>query len=706
MTGFFLADWAIFAVSLFNASLLLWLGLTVILNAERRTAGVWALGGSMLLGAAFFISHTAILDYELTPTTFSLEFWWRAGWMPVIASPFAWYAMMLWYAGYWSAPGDRLRRRQRPWFVASAALGLLLLLLIAFAGGLPSFIALTQLDMTAALTVGGLPILFALYPVFMLMCIVLSVDALLRPAPSERLMGDLARARTRPWLLGATLALLFVALLVSWFIGGAISTALAPFPHYNYPVVMQHVAWYDLAIESLIGLAILLIGQAIVSYEVFTGKTLPRRGFSRLWRSALMLSLGYAVLVGGSLVWGARLFYSLLLTTLLMVAFLAMSGWRSFVERDRFMAQLRPFVSSDHRLDRFLGSDSPDSARAHSLFAVLCRDVLDVGQGQLAALGGTAQLVGDPLVYPLDAAPVSLPPDFAAGAGDVARVDLGPLRWAVPLHGAYGPIGTLLLGEKQDGALFAQEEIEIAQASAERIIDMLAGEEISRRLLALQRRRLAETQVLDHRTRRELHDVILPDLHAAILDLSAPRPDREEVIASLSALHDRISRLIHVHPAVYFGANGGWDFVAEIRRMVDSEFAHEFTSVRWVGDAARSTPGLTPLEGLVAEVGFYAVREAVRNAAVHGRGADSHRPLSLTIALACGERLRVIVQDDGVGWAADSNTEAKQGGLLLHRTLLAAVGGNLAAESEPGSGTTVTIELPPQTRSEVQADRS
>jgi hypothetical protein len=71
VTGYFLTDWAIFAVSLFNASLLLWLGLTVILNAERRTMGVWVLGGGMLLGAAFFISHTAILDYELTPTTFS-----------------------------------------------------------------------------------------------------------------------------------------------------------------------------------------------------------------------------------------------------------------------------------------------------------------------------------------------------------------------------------------------------------------------------------------------------------------------------------------------------------------------------------------------------------------------------------------------------------------------------------------------------------
>jgi signal transduction histidine kinase len=173
------------------------------------------------------------------------------------------------------------------------------------------------------------------------------------------------------------------------------------------------------------------------------------------------------------------------------------------------------------------------------------------------------------------------------------------------------------------------------------------------------------------------------------------------VIASLSALHDRISRLIHVHPAAYFGTNGGWDFVAEVRRMVDSEFAHEFTSVRWAGDA--SSP---PLEGLVAEVGFYAVREAVRNAAVHGRGKQDQRPLGLTIMVACAERLRVAVQDDGVGWAADSNAGAKQGGLLLHQTLLAAVGGNLTAESTPGSGTRVTIELPLQTRSEAQANRS
>ena len=45
MTGVVLLDWAIIAVSLFNAILLLWLGLTVLLNADRRTWGVWVMGG-------------------------------------------------------------------------------------------------------------------------------------------------------------------------------------------------------------------------------------------------------------------------------------------------------------------------------------------------------------------------------------------------------------------------------------------------------------------------------------------------------------------------------------------------------------------------------------------------------------------------------------------------------------------------------------
>jgi hypothetical protein len=99
MSGMFLLDWAIVAVSLFNTVLLLWLGLTVLLNAERRTWGIWLAGGGLLMGAAFFVSHSAILGYGLDYQGPGIDFWWHIGWVPVIVLPFVWYVLMLWYSG-------------------------------------------------------------------------------------------------------------------------------------------------------------------------------------------------------------------------------------------------------------------------------------------------------------------------------------------------------------------------------------------------------------------------------------------------------------------------------------------------------------------------------------------------------------------------------------------------------------------------------
>src|SRR5207302_6567106 len=96
----------------------------------------------------------------------------------------------------------------------------------------------------------------------------------------------------------------------------------------------------------------------------------------------------------------------------------------------------------------------------------------------------------------------------------------GGALWAVPLWSERGLIGVLLLGEKLDHSLFSQEEIEIAQASGERMIDTQASAEMARRLMALQRRRLSESQVLDRQARRVLHDDVLPRLHTAMLTLS------------------------------------------------------------------------------------------------------------------------------------------------------------------------------------------
>ena len=142
--------------------------------------------------------------------------------------------------------------------------------------------------------------------------------------------------------------------------------------------------------------------------------------------------------------------------------------------------------------------------------------MLDAKLAYLIPLGASAALAGESLVYPQKGCEVS---DFAQRLetlhSDQICVQIDPQKfngasWAVPLWSERGLIGVLLLGEKNDGGLYAQEEIEIARATGERLIDMRASAETARRLLTLQRQRLAESQVMDRQTRRVLHDDIPP----------------------------------------------------------------------------------------------------------------------------------------------------------------------------------------------------
>jgi signal transduction histidine kinase len=133
--------------------------------------------------------------------------------------------------------------------------------------------------------------------------------------------------------------------------------------------------------------------------------------------------------------------------------------------------------------------------------------------------------------------------------------------------------------------------------------------------------------------------------------------------------------------------------VGALHQAVDEEFGHAFDAVAWEVEPeaeqhAQAIPTLT------AEVLFYAAREAVRNAARHGRRDDS-APLHLRIAVAQHHGLEITIEDDGVGLAAGSASEAGSGqGLALHSTMMAVVGGTLAVESAPGAYTRVTLRLP------------
>jgi signal transduction histidine kinase len=106
---------------------------------------------------------------------------------------------------------------------------------------------------------------------------------------------------------------------------------------------------------------------------------------------------------------------------------------------------------------------------------------------------------------------------------------------------------------------------------------------------------------------------------------------------------------------------------------------------------ARAMPALR------AEVLYYAAREALRNAAQHGR-PDEGRPLHLRLGVSGREGFQITVEDNGPGMDGAPVSPAGAGqGLALHSTMMAVVGGTLSVENVRvgGSGTRVVLRLPP-----------
>ena len=704
MSGQFYLDWAVMAVSLFNTILLFWLSLTVLLNAEHRTWAIWLASGGLLMGGVFFFTHSAILIQGLAAVSWGMDFWWHIGWMPIIALPVAWYAMTLWYVGFLPQQRSILHRRHKMGLVVTVCLAGSLIGLLLLSVPLPSFWQVTELDLSATLSVRGVSLLIVVFPIYALLCISLSLDALRRPGPARRMMADLARRRARPWLVAASVALLLASLFVAGAVLWIIRNARPVPPGGVFAALSPTVAWFDLVIATLIAAAILTLGQAVVSYEVFTGKTLPRGGLRRYWRNAIILAAGYGLAVGLSLTYRFHALYSLLLSLLLITLFFALLSWRSFAEREWYIGQLRPFVSSQRLYEHLVFS--PTSSRpitdATTTFQALCRDVLGVRVAYLMATGALAPLVGASLSYPEVAAPGSLPlseilerlrlPEMPCIAVDPDR--FSGAHWAVPLWSERGLIGVLFLGEKRDGGLYTQEEIEVAQASGERMIDTQASAEMARRLMALQRQRLAESQVLDRRARRTLHDDILPRLHTAMLFLNGLSDD---ALVLLTDVHRKISDLLHEMPASTVPELARLGLVEALHHVIEEEYENAFDNVTWHVEPVASDR-VCQIPPLTAEVVFFAAREGIRNAARHGRGADTTRPLHLDVIVDWLDGLRIVIQDNGIGIGAvgEMNPQSQESGqgLALHSTMMAVVGGALTVESETGAHTRVVLNLP------------
>ena len=605
--------------------------------------------------------------------------------------PYAWYLVMLWYSSYWDDPHSAIHQRHQIPIVLATLLAISTVGLVLLFNALPSYNQLLQLDLGGVLAIGGIPVLMVVFPLYLILCIGFSLDVLLHPGTPVRLMGQIARQRARPWLLLATCSLLLVSLLVGGIIIWGVYNANRVINPSAFALIISS---FDLLIDLLIAVTILSVGQAIVSYEIFTGKILPRQGLKRYWKWAIILSLGFGVVVSWALLIHLESIYILILSIILITAIYAILGWSSFIEQDHYVKSLRPFISSQHLYDQLI-LQNPDSygLEITAAFHALCSDILGVKQAQLVPLGIFGPLVGSALSYPgnieareNEARLLEIQQSINTNIGFTPLLlpdsrYFGQNALAISLWSERGLIGALVLGEKVNTGLFTQEEIDIARTVGERLIDSKASNELARRLMEFERQRLSETRVIDQQTRRMLHDDILPRLQSVMIYLSSGSSTTERTIQQLGEIHHQLSDLMHELPMVIEPELATRGLVGALQLSIENEYRPYFNSLTWQIDdkVAENIRSFTPY---VSNVLYHATREAVRNSAHHGRQSETDHPINLLISITWQDKLVICIQDDGIGFDPGSKNGSVRGqGLALHSTLMAVVGGSLAIES-------------------------
>jgi signal transduction histidine kinase len=693
----FLLIWAGLAVSFYNTLSLIWLGGMVLLIGNRRSAGTWLVGIGLLLGALFFTSHTAILGRGLADTGFGMNFWWWVSWAPAVVAPIAWYASMLWHAGFRFQRGHS----HRPWPLLVAGLAVAIVVLIIFANPLPSYHYVAGRGLILSPSLGGIPLLVWAYMAFSILCYLLPLDLLRRREPDDLSLAGRSRAQARPWLVAASVAMLLAGAMLVWTSLWALKTS--PLPSLKDPIDERIVQEFDLAVAALIAVAITLLGRSIVAYEVFTGRPLPRDRFYSQWRSTVLLAGGFGALAAFAVALNLRPVYGFLLATGLVAVFYVLYSWGGYAERRAFMDRLRPFVASQNLYSRLTDSNPVEDSSPRTLFDALCRDILAARTAALVPAGALSALTGPPLLYPPG---VNLAvPAAEAWAGRFTPgqpclpAENPELIWAVALWSERGLAGVLFLGEKDSGSPYSEEEIELAQAAGERLIDVLAGSEMARLSLELLRQRMAQARVLEGQSRRVLHDEVLPELHTSVLYLSGVLEAGAEVrqaVETLTAAHRRISDLLRESAPGVPARLAQDGLAAALRLLLEGDLAGEFNRVRWnlqpgAEDEARR------VQPFAAEVIYFAARELLRNAARYGRGGNSARPLNLAVGLQFdAPELHLVVEDDGVGLGGESTALGAGSGLRIHTAMLAAVGAELevSARAEGGTRGVIRIRLP------------
>ncbi|MBV9711209.1 MAG: hypothetical protein JO011_09885, partial [Ktedonobacteraceae bacterium] len=649
------------ALSIFNLVSFLWLACTVWLNGDRTSliTRVGAVGLS--LSALFFFIHALLISTPLTLTArlVTADFLWHLIWLPALGVPYIWFMIGLHYASLMNE-NWRQRRPPLLLFTALLGLTVLILLTLnqstfTFAGtlrllGYSEATSNTDIQILSPLFL--LPVLFLCYVTFCAIGIWFTPSRISRlsrvlwhgctgqlkhtsflKSLADAFWDDRVAVDTldepefswhlsRPGLLLA--ALLMVSLTTILGILGVWSMVnwlkWHPSAHFSPPpstltTMPFNLILIDVFATGLVALIILLIGYAIVRHGILIERPLARRGFFEQWRGIVIVATTIAIFIALLVILTRSNLGGLLLITCLATGTYALFTWSSYTAHDRYIALLGPFLRSTNAR-HWLNTDLRKTEQGmEDLFFHLCHDVLEVQCARLIVLTGTVKRSFD-YRWPADDKQVQAE-ELATSLREQRLSTARPARpynnyayrsrmiwhgqsiicWVLPIYDEFGLVAKLYLGPRQDRTVFTDEDMDLAHACGQRILDTLRDHEAMLTVAGLLRRRIIDVKLLGAQQRRVLHDEILPQMHLALLRLETLRPriSGQQADSSPSSAESALNETIdiitqaHRHLASMMRATTTSaphrlerdGMMQAIRTLIEHDFRQAFDEIAW-----------------------------------------------------------------------------------------------------------------------------
>jgi signal transduction histidine kinase len=243
--------------------------------------------------------------------------------------------------------------------------------------------------------------------------------------------------------------------------------------------------------------------------------------------------------------------------------------------------------------------------------------------------------------------------------------------------------GVLFLHAKQTRQPFPPDTESRLTAFTELVATAVANADSRAQLMASRARIVAAADETRRRIERDLHDGTQQQMVSLILDVRAVQaavpPGLAELEGGLSRIAERVT--------------GVFDQVREISHGIHPAILSERGLQAALKALARRSAVPVELDlrtrrrlpGHVEVAAYYAVSEALANAAKHARASAVHVQLDTPDTM-----VRLAIRDDGIGGA----DPAKGSGLVGLSDRIEAVGGTLEVTSPADNGTTLLIEIP------------